>query len=246
MYWQLYDYYLMPNGAYYGAKKASQPYHVIYDYVRHSLFAVNDKLTDKNNCTLHIRLYNNLSEIIFEKELKTDLKANESKEVFNLPELNRNTPLYFLDIRLSDQEGNEIDNNFYWLSAKPDVLDYDAEVPGWYYHTPSKQYADFTALNNLPKVHVTGSIKKNNLKNVTEFTVTLKNDNDHIAFFVHPEIRDGQTGAAILPVLWSDNYISLLPEETRTLTAVIKNIDLENKTPKLWIDGYNLIKKEND
>ena len=240
MYWQLYDYYLMPNGAYYGAKKASQPYHVIYDYSRHSLFVVNDKLTDKNKCTVRIRLYNNLSDIIFEKDLKTNLKSNESREILHLPQLTEDAPLYFLDLRLIDDTGKEIDNNFYWLSAKPDMLDYEAEVPGWYYYTPSKQYADYTALNKLPKVNVTGSIEKNNLKNATEFTVTLTNDSDHIAFFVHPEITDGESGTVILPVLWSDNYVSLLPEETRVLKAVINNSYLRNKNPQLTVEGYNL------
>jgi exo-1,4-beta-D-glucosaminidase len=240
MYWQLYDYYLMPNGAYYGAKKASQPYHVIYDYARHSLFVVNDKMTDKNNCSLKVRLYDNLSQIVFEKELPADLKANESLEIFSLPELTDNAPVYFLDLRLYDNNGKEIDNNFYWLSAKPDILDYDAEVPGWYYYTPSKQYADYTVLNNLPKVLVKGSMKKNNLNNVTEFTVTLTNDSDYIAFFVHPELRDEHSGTVMLPVLWSDNYVSLLPKETRVLTATIKNSDMENKTPQLTVEGYNL------
>jgi len=240
MYWQLYDYYLMPNGAYYGAKKASQPYHVIYDYARHSLFVVNDKLEDNNNCMVRIRLYNNLSELVLKKELKKDLKANESQKIFILPPLNFDAPVYFLDIRLTTAEGNEIDNNFYWLSAKPDVLDYKTEVPSWYYHTPSKQYADFTALNKLVKVHVTGSIEKNNVRNTTEFTVILTNESDHIAFFVHPEIKDELTSSSILPVLWSDNYVSLLPEETRVLTATIKNRDLKNKIPQLVVDGYNL------
>jgi hypothetical protein len=44
--------------------------------------------------------------------------------------------------------------------------------------------------------------------------------------------------------LWSDNDVSLLPEETRILTAVIKNRDLVNKTPQLEVDGYNLLKEE--
>ncbi len=241
MYWQLYDFYLMPNGAYYGAKKASQPHHAIYDYARRSVFTVNDTREDKDSCVLRVRVFNDRSELKFEKELPAILGANQSQEVYSLPELAVKTPVYFIDLRLIDAEGNEIDNNFYWLSAQPDLLDYEAKVPGWYYHTPSKQYADYTTLNNLPEVHVTGSItEKNKVENATVFNVTLTNDSDYIAFFVHPDIRDGQSGSVILPVLWSDNYVSLLPGETRKLTAVIKNKYLNNKTPQLIVDGYNL------
>jgi exo-1,4-beta-D-glucosaminidase len=243
MYWQLYDYYLMPNGAYYGAKKASQPYHVVYDYARHSIFVVNDRLDDKKGCSLKIRIYDNNSQLKFEKEIMTDLMANSGKEIFGLPEMNWGAPVYFLDMRLLDKEGKEIDNNFYWLSAKKDVLDYNAEVPGWYYHTPSKQYADFAALNNLPEVEVSNSIGKQVKNDFTEFSVKLENVGKYIAFFIHAKIIDNESGSTILPVLWSDNYVSLLPGETRVLTAKIKNIYLEEIEVELVVDGYNMMKK---
>jgi exo-1,4-beta-D-glucosaminidase len=242
MYWQLYDYYLMPNGAYYGAKKAQQPYHVIYDYSRNSLFAVNDKLEDKAGCTVRVRVYDINSKLKFEKELKTDLKANTSTEILRLPDL-KLSPVYFVDIRTSDANGEEIDNNFYWLSSKKDLLDYKAEVLPWYYHTPSKQYADFAALNNLPEVEVSNSIGKQVKNDFTEFSVKLENVGKYIAFFIHAKIIDNESGSTILPVLWSDNYVSLLPGETRVLTAKIKNIYLEEIEVELVVDGYNMMKK---
>ncbi len=243
MYWQLYDYYLMPNGAYYGAKKASQPYHVIYDYAHHTLFAVNDKLKDKNGCTLKIRVYNLKSQLKYEKELKIDLKANASREVLKLPEFPWVRSVYFLDLRLMDSTGKEIDNNFYWLSHKKDILDYKAKLAGWYYYTPSKQYADFTALNDLPKVKVTGTVKEITKQDYSEFAVELTNSSKYIAFFVHPNIVNKVTGNTILPVIWSDNYVSLLPGESRKLSARIKNKYLKDKKPQLIVKGYNLMEK---
>ena len=243
MYWQLYDYYLMPNGAYYGAKKASQPWHVVYDYAKHSLYAVNDRLEDKNGCNLKIKVFDNRSALKFEKEMNVDLKDNTGSEIFKLPPFDWNAPLYFLDVRLYDETGHELDHNFYWLSAKKDMLDYQAEVPGWYYHTPSKQYADFTALNNLPKADVSSTFSRKQCKGSEKFTVSLSNDSDHIAFFIHTSIKDKETGETILPVLWSDNYISLLPGETRVLIAKIKSKDLKTKKPQLVVEGYNLKEK---
>ncbi len=240
MYWQLYDYYLMPNGAYYGAKKASQPYHIIYDYAHHTLFAVNDKLKDKNGCTLKIRVYNFKSQLKYEKEIKINLKANAGREIVKLPEFPWVRSVYFIDLRLMDNTGKEIDNNFYWLSHKMDVLDYKAKPSGWYFYTPSKQYADFTALNDLPKVKVSGTVKEITKQGYSVFAVELTNSSKYIAFFVHPAIVNKVTGNTILPVLWSDNYVSLLPGESRKLYARINNKYLKNKKPQLVVKGYNL------
>jgi len=239
-YWQLYDYYLMPNGAYFGAKKASQPQHAIYDYSRNSLFVVNDQLTDKTAWTLKIKVFDFDSKLIFEKVLKLDIEANSGNEIFELPEFKNDSPLTFLDLRLYDTEGNERDINFYWLSKQEDILDYNAEVPNWYYHTPSKQFADFTSLNTLPKVEVSSNLKILNKEGATQFIVELKNETDKVAFFLNPKIVDQSTGKSILPVIWSDNYISLLPNERRIVKATINDIYLKGLNPQLVVEGYNI------
>ena len=243
MYWQLYDYYLMPNGAYYGAKKASQPLHAIYDYSSHSVYAVNERIEDKLDLSLKIRIYNIKSEKIFDKNINLNLKANASEKVFTLPQQDKKSPVYFLDLRLYDAPGNEIDNNFYWLSSKKDILDYDAEVLDWYYYTPSKQYAGFTALNTMPEADVKTSFTQIKGKEDTRFEVTVINRSQTIAFFTGFSIRDKNSGDVILPVLWSDNYISLLPGEKRVLVARIKNSCLTGKNPELVTEGYNLKKR---
>ena len=237
LFWQLYDYYLMPNGAYYGAQKASRPYHAIYDYAHHAIYVVNDKLNDKNNYMLKIRVYNDNSVLKFEKEIHLDLKANSSRKVFILPEKNWGSPVYFLDLRLINKNGKEIDNNFYWLSTKKDILNYKAST---WYDTPSKQYADFTTLNTLPGVIVAAKIiRKIKVQENTVFTVELKNNSKYIAFFEHAALVNKSDGQTILPVLWSDNDVSLLPGETRILTATIHQNDLKSKEPQLVVKGYN-------
>jgi exo-1,4-beta-D-glucosaminidase len=70
--------------------------------------------------------------------------------------------------------------------------------------------------------------------------VILENKSPKIAFFIHPSIVDEQSGETILPVLWSDNYVSLLPGEKRNLTAVITREALAGHTPRLRVTGYNM------
>ncbi len=66
-----------------------------------------------------------------------------------------------MDLRLIDESGIEAGNNFYWLSTKKDVLDYEAEVEDWAFYTPTKEYADFTLLRSLPKISLNVDFKTN-------------------------------------------------------------------------------------
>jgi hypothetical protein len=50
--------------------------------------------------------------------------------------------------------------------------------------------------------------------------VDLHNLTDRLAFFVQLRLIDA-TGADVLPVVWSDNYVSLFPGDARTLRAVV-------------------------
>ena len=241
LYWQLYDAYLMPNGAYYGAKKANQPLHAIYDYSKNAIYLVNDRLQDANKLSLKIRILNLHSKVVFEKTIPTSAKANSALKLFQLPDDLPLSRTYFLDLRLFVASGKEIDNNFYWLSVQKDELDYKAKVKPWNYYTPSKQYADYTALKTLPATSLIYSFSQKEQHTFVKFEVHLKNTGKYIAFFVHSAIIDQGNGKTILPVIWSDNYISLLPGETRTLTAKIKNYYLKDKNPILKIDTYNAV-----
>ena len=145
-----------------------------------------------------------------------------------------------MDLRLSDSSGKEIDNNFYWLSKKQDILDYNLKPHGWYFYTLTSQYADYTALNKLPKITVHYDVtNKKTGKEYTVFTVRLENKSRHIAFFETLTLADKSTGKTILPVLWSDNDVSLLPGEIRLITAKVHNEYLKNKIPVLRVQGYN-------
>jgi exo-1,4-beta-D-glucosaminidase len=239
MYWQLYDYYLNPNAAYYGAKTALRPYHVVYDYYRKTLYAVNDRQDDAAGLKLKVRIYDVQSNLKFEKEIPVDLKANSSQKIQPLDRLDMKG-VYFIDTRLYNEGGEEVDRNFYWISPRPDLLDYDDPNTAPWVHTATKQYADFTEINTMPRVEVKNSMTVTKETGQTRFEVILENKSSTIAFFIHAGIVDQQSGETILPVLWSDNYVSLLPGEKRNLTAVIVNTCLAGKTPKLKVTGYNL------
>jgi exo-1,4-beta-D-glucosaminidase len=237
MYWQLYDKYLMPTGAFYASRKACEPLHLLYNYGDRGIYIVNDHISAYRNLIASIHVMDINSTGVFNKTFEIDAESQSSAKIFELPILNNISSTYFLDLRLKNEKGVEISNNFYWLSTRLDVLDYDSKVEPWRYYTPSKEYADLTALNSLTpaKVHskyhaeITGEQRK--------ITATLHNTSDTIAFFIELKITDKNTGQSILPVFWDDNYVSLLPGETRILEATFP---VTKGQAILTIDGWNL------
>lgn len=243
MYWQLYDSYLLPNAAYYATKTAGNPMHAIYNYGDQSVYLVNDQLKKDTNLKLIISIFDINSNKYFEKSIIVDIAANSSKNIAKIPAISNISKTYFISLKVF-RNGNEIDNNFYWISKKKDILDYDAKVPSWYYHTPSKQYADYSELENLSKVNLTYSIHKIIKKEEVTFEVNLKNPSNKIAFFTELRILDKKTGLSILPVIWSDNYITLLPGEGKIYTATIKKKYLADKEINFIFRGWNTNSKK--
>jgi len=209
MYWQLYDKYLMPTGAFYAARKACEPLHLLYNYGDRGIYIVNDYLATSRNLKATIRVLDINSAEVFNMTFEIDAKPELPAKIFELPELKNTSTTFFLDLRLDNDKGIEIGNNFYWLSTRPAVLDYNAKVEPWPYYTPSKEFADLTALNSLPPAKVKLKYHTETTGEQTKMTVTLHNTGETIAFFIELKVSKKKNGETILPVFWEDNYMSL-------------------------------------
>jgi exo-1,4-beta-D-glucosaminidase len=169
----------------------------------------------------------------FSREATFDAGPDSSNRLFAIPELEGLTPAYFVWLALDDSEGKRVSTNFYWLSTKPEALNW--EKSDWY-HTPTKSFADFTALKSLPAVELklASSSKEGSTR------VTVENPTRSLAFFVHLKVTGGESGDEILPVLWQDNYFPLLPGEKREITATYRPGDLGRSRPVVVVDGWNV------
>jgi exo-1,4-beta-D-glucosaminidase len=222
MFWQLYDHYLMPNGAFYGTRAANQPVNLVWDYSNRSVHAINETLGRWAGAQATVRVFDLASRELFNETRTVDLTANASSELLSLADVQPPTPVWFLDLRLADASGVEMASNFYWLSAEPDVLDYEASE--WFV-TPTMGFADFTALNELPDVDLEASASRFTGATGVGVTVRLGNPSDHLAFAIELRVVDPATDRSILPVLLDDNYFTLLPGEEREITARLPQTD---------------------
>ncbi len=240
-YWQLYDYYLMPTGAYFGTLKACQPSTLIYNYYDQKFYVSNDKTSGLENYSAIIKIYNTDSKVVFEKSDPVSLGANEVKSLLALPQLKGDREVYFLDLKLMDASGAEVSNNFYWLATKKDQLDWNQHF--WFY-TPQKQYADFTKVNSMGKTDITASKEIVHQGDEWEVTITLDNPTEKLAFFMELMAIKKSDGSSILPVFWSDNYVSLTPGESKKITLKFYAKDLGSDELQINIQGVNLVENK--
>ncbi len=241
--WQLYDTYLQPNGSFYGVKKACAPLHAIYRYGFDDIYLANEDLNDAKNLTVKIRVFDINSKEIFADEWKGEIPSNISKFIYKMPEIKNLTPVYFLDLRIVNEAGQEVDNNFYWLSTKKDVLDYEASKKlSWPFYTPTKAFADYKALDKLPKIKLEYDYQYGKDDQFGVVTLKVKNPTETLAFFNFFDVIDSQTTQPVLPIYWNDNYVSLLPGEERTYEAKFFLTDMKGEKPIIEIRGWNVEK----
>ena len=237
MIWHLYDYYMRPGGGYFGAKRAMETLHPVYGYDDHSIWLVSSQYEDAKGLKLKTKIYNLDMTEKFTHEDSVDAGADSTAKVFSLPDVSGLSDTYFLLLRLEDSTGKQVGSNFYWLSTKPETIDW-AKSTWWM--TPTSSYADFSAIAQLPKVklHVTDRTERKGEDAVTH--VMIENPSKSLAFFVRLKVDKGAKGEEILPVVWQDNYISLLPGEKREITASYRASELGSAKAAVEVSGWNV------
>ena len=87
----------------------------------------------------------------------------------------------------------------------------------------------------MPKVPLKQNINIQKREKEYKISLTLTNDSDKLSFFNHLMIQGENTREVVNPVFWSDNFISLFPNETKTVTATVAIEDLNGEKPLITI-----------
>jgi exo-1,4-beta-D-glucosaminidase len=219
LHWHLYDYFMNPAGAYFGAKKANEPVHIQYSYDTREVVLVNQTLTDERGLQARIRVRNLDGSVQFERRLQNiDLAGNGTRQLMTLPVPAGLSPTWFIELELASANGDPVSRNVYWLSTQADKLDWANS--NWYL-TPLTHYADLTALQSLPATNsdVHATLRRVGAENEVTVTLALPASAKSMALFQHVAIKHSADGELALPILWSDNDVTLWPGESLTLTA---------------------------
>jgi exo-1,4-beta-D-glucosaminidase len=208
--WHLWDHSLRTAGGYFGAKKACEPLHIQYDYDENAVSVVSDLPTTTPVLRTRVRLFDLALTERFRHESELSVGSDGVATVCGLPNRSELGRTHFLLLELFERSGAPRSRNFYWLSSKRDVVDY--EKANWY-TAPLVGFADFQALAELPAA--TLDLQRQPAHEGDEpgaIRLLLRNTSDRLALFTRLRLLSSE-GEEILPAHFSDNYISLLPFE---------------------------------
>jgi beta-mannosidase len=218
--WQLYHYDLEPNAALYAAKKAAETVHVQFNEENRGIEVVNNRPDALNALNVKLRIYRFDGTLDSEKTYPVaQVPGSSTIKAAQIVVNARISPLYFIKLDLTDANGNLLSSNFYWQHVAQDQFD---------------------GLMNLPTVTLDAEANARTQGDNTVFTVTLHNNTKNVALISHLQLHQKKSGRRVLPVFYSDNYISLVPGESSTVSIEAATKDLQGDLPLVEIDGYNV------
>lgn len=219
--WQLYHYDLEPNASLYAVKTASETIHIELNEATGAIEVVNNTPNALANMTVRSRAYTFSGALDSEKIYAvSSIPGSATIKAAQIEIPPRITPLYFLKLDLLNTGGEVLSSNFYWQNVAQD---------------------DFAHLTDLPAAPLTVTANSHQEGPNTILTVLLANPSPTIALMAHLQLHRKESGDRVLPVFYSDNYISLVPGELRKLTIETATSNLKNGSPLLLVDGFNIV-----
>jgi mannosylglycoprotein endo-beta-mannosidase len=218
--WQLYHYDLEPNAALYAVKKASETVHVQFNEEDRGIEIVNNHPDALGALQLRALIYRFDGTLDSQKAYAVaQVPGSSTIQVAQIEVSARISPVYFIKLELSDASGKLLSSNFYWQHVAQD---------------------QFEGLMNLPAVTLDADASARVDGDRTVLTVRLRNNTGHVALLSHLQLHQKMSGRRVLPVFYSDNYISLVPGESATVSIEAATKDLEKDSPLIEVDGYNV------
>jgi hypothetical protein len=221
--WQLYHYDLEPNASLFAVESASEHIHVQWNELTDDLEVINNAPTPVTG-KVHVAIYALDGTKLSTKDIPVTAAASSVASLGTITLPATPTPIHFIQLELVDTNGTPLSKNLYWRA-------------------PAATRDDLTAMDTMPVVNLATQVSpvtRSALPGKSQLTVTLKNPTRHIALMAHLQLRNATTTERVLPVFYSDNYISLTPGETRTITVSFAASDLHDSQPLITLDGWNI------
>jgi hypothetical protein len=218
MVWQTYDYYLNPGAAYFGARKGSEPLHVQWNAATGNVEVVNYSAGDQKGLTVRAEVLNLNGAVLWEKSAAVDSREDSVVSPIAMEYPPTVTPVHFIRLKLS-RGGKLVSENFYWRGVEE---------------------GNYRALRELPKVKLEVATRVEQRGAGWLLTTDLRNPSASPALMVVVKAVRETSRDRILPVIYSDNYLALMPGEKRTVTTEVTAADARGERPAIALEGFNL------
>jgi beta-mannosidase len=224
--WQIYDYSLEPFGSYFAVQKASEQVHIMMTQDDFKIVLVNHTPAPLKDMKYRLRILNLDGSVKFDETAGIPVAPGSGAlELRALPTPAGLSAVHFVKLELMDANGKAVSDNFYWKEMVAD---------------------DLRKLDSIPDVELEGRVERRDAGGNCRLELTLSNTTHNIAVMAHVQLRNQRTNRRVLPVYYSENYVSLLPGESRAIAVEAGLQDLGGGRPVLVVDGWNVTVKAMD
>jgi hypothetical protein len=165
-----------------------------------------------------VQVFNMDGPVMWEKSATLDSAEDSVTTLFKMEYTAGLTPTHFLRLRLTRGE-KLVSQNFYWRGVEE---------------------SNYRALRELPKVKVEAGTKVERKGARWLLTTELRNVSTAPALMVRLKAVREKSGDRILPALYSDNYVSLMPGESRSIVTEVQHADTRGESPRVAVEGFNV------
>jgi hypothetical protein len=216
--WQTYDYYFNPTAAYFGSKKGCEPLHIQWNPVTDQVEVVNVSAGVASGLTARAEILNMDGSVQWERSATVDSQEDSVLTPIKLEYPQGLTATHFVRLRLT-RGAEAVSDNFYWRGTEP---------------------GNFQALRTLPKVKLAAATHAERHGSRWVLTTDLANPSSHPALMVRLVAVRATSADRILPALYSDNYVALMPGERRQIRTEIEDADARGESPSIVVEGFNV------
>jgi hypothetical protein len=219
--WQLYHHDLEANSALFAVKKAAEPVHIQLNEGNGDVTVINNLDVPLEKARAHLSIYNLDGTVAYQHDYDVTAVASLATSLGVVEWPAGLSAVHFVKLELRDAEGKLVSENFYWRAQL-------------------EHQDDLKALGEMPTVTLDAKVGRRDVGGKSFFDVTLHNPGTQVALMAHVQLRRKGSGERVLPVYYSDNYVSLVANESRTITIEAATADLKGEAALVLVDGWNV------
>ena len=215
---QFYDWYLDQNAGFYGFKHAAAPIHLQFNLSDSAVYIINSTPKERKGLRLDAVLADEQGRELWKTSHEATVPAYSKIKVWDVDLRGKQAKVQFLKLNITYvTTGQPIDENVYWFPYNDDRK----------------------ALMQLGTAKIVGQMMKSDNG---KFTVDIANSGDVAAFFVRMKVVRASDGEMVTPVFFDDNYVVLLPGETKSILVDVTSLGKNDRNTPLMLnlEGVNL------
>jgi hypothetical protein len=214
--WQILSSDYDTQASFYGVKKACEPLHVQLDLSDYSVAVVNTTTTPQPGLTVTATVHSLDNKQLLQHSEQKDVGANDVTAGFKLDlAAVMGTNVVLVKLELKNAAGQVLSDNLYWMAAASPI---------------------YRQLNHLPASTIAATAS---MAGSGKIQVQLRNAGTAVALANKLTLVNSADGARILPAYYSDNYVSLLPGESKTVEIEFPPSSAKGQ-PKVNLRGWSL------